>query len=1197
MLRRARLIVHDFLIPGDNNLYVPENVYDDYLTKVVELGAHLSSNSWGDDQGIYDEYSQAVDRFLYQHPTHLMVMAAGNEGSKGLATIGTPACAKNVMTVGASLNHPDSFAELGYNSALRVEEPEEWRGVMRVMPADFGMEFFESPRLVNRSLVLANPLDACSPLQFINGAGAVIVAQRGGCKYYVKAKHVEDAGGVMMLLVNNEGGAALQMTTDDEQPVIRIPSAMVARDHAAHFIDKAESIRIRITLPVVYDDSEYNENRLSHWSSRGPTQDGRLKPDLLAPGEYIQSAGSTTDLTDHQCGNPHEKSKKTVVPMEGTSMATPIAAGTAALLRQFFVEGKYRHPTGRADVNVYADNYPRGVAWQPTSSLLKGMMAHGTAPVGGTVKLRTGKDATVLPPPSVYQGHGRIQLNQVVNFPQRTSDGRTVLPFQLFVDDNSTLLSLQHAQYCFRVRHSDAGSGAVVPFKATLAWIDRPGALHSSYILVNQFDLAVAYLDVSTHNASAVNGGQVWVGNDRSRDDHTAPQWDTNNNLEKVTIANPLPGLYQVVVRATQLPFATAERYSLVVTGQFDVLDDARCPVDVHCPNACSGHGRCNRGSCLSLRPASPAPVNSSASLRSLNDGVCECDPHWASADCSVAATSLSATVPLTDVAIHPQQWSYFYFDAPSNAVSLNLTVIRVTSVGDPDFYVTSPLVPGYPTLAYWDVKDTQYDPAMKEQPATHRFGWGGERMVGGTYMLGVWGYCCEQPTISIAVELQVDASKVELPVEVQLPSATPCVEEEVTEWGGWEEEGKGMMEAPMPKPASPAVVKLLFHVQLPLSSPALSASSALSLEAEWKALVGTAPAADEYSLRLLSLTPVVEEASGVVRAGERAHNAAVASVSKDEVQASFIATALLLSNRSFDSQLDRQTMAAQLIAVVSNAFAAIHNATTTTTTSTATITPATPGSALLANASLLLACDVSTSYLAPQAVPSCDSGEQQAAADALTAPPQLPTPPQASSSSASLLDRLSLWWSAQQSMAEVSTPVLLLILALSLAAFYLAYRLCTATKGLTDTADEDAEGSIGAVDDERHAVDEGLTFSSSSSSSGSSSSSHTPRSPADSSELSTSSRLSAASLEQPRPSTSTAAAWSWPSLSGLFGVGREATKFTAISQQQQLEEEEEEDELEDDDEAEGEADDGPAGGVANHPRVVSVDVHDRAMA
>lgn len=57
---------------------------------------------------------------------------------------------------------------------------------------------------------------------------------------------------------------------------------------------------------------------LSDYSSRGPTSDGRIKPDITAPGESIVAAqaGSTTGMTSKS----------------GTSMASPFAAGTAALM-------------------------------------------------------------------------------------------------------------------------------------------------------------------------------------------------------------------------------------------------------------------------------------------------------------------------------------------------------------------------------------------------------------------------------------------------------------------------------------------------------------------------------------------------------------------------------------------------------------------------------------------------------------------------------------------------------------------------------------------------------------------------------------------------------------------------------------------------------------------------------------------------
>ena len=84
--------------------------------------------------------------------------------------------------------------------------------------------------------------------------------------------------------------------------------------------------------------------------------------------------------------------------MQGTSMATPLIAGAAALVRQYFQQGMY--PTGAPTPSNQ---------FSPSGPLVKAVLIGGAAGLSG---FEPDTGLPLAPPPSFRQGFGRLQLSQ-----------------------------------------------------------------------------------------------------------------------------------------------------------------------------------------------------------------------------------------------------------------------------------------------------------------------------------------------------------------------------------------------------------------------------------------------------------------------------------------------------------------------------------------------------------------------------------------------------------------------------------------------------------------------------------------------------------------------------------------------------------------------------------------------------------------
>jgi serine protease AprX len=265
--------------------------------------------------------------------------------------------------------------------------------------------------------------------------------------------------------------------------------------------------------PIANEFVSGDPDGLAAFSSRGPCDDRRIKPDLVAPGTDILSTRSQLAPNGNFPGILAGDNRYAFD--NGTSMATPLASGCAALVRQYYVDT---------------------CKIQPSAALLKATLVNSTAWLPGP-----DADADTKGKPNYHQGHGRISMNLAI--PNPSQPGMTLQ----FVDNWQT--AADHFTRTGERRRYQFVLPATADLRFTLAYTDAPGRA-----LQNNINMMVNHIE----------GGKKWVGNEELPDKLTLP--DPDNNLESIRIANAPPGTYFIQVMVGNM-LKPPQDFALVVTG------------------------------------------------------------------------------------------------------------------------------------------------------------------------------------------------------------------------------------------------------------------------------------------------------------------------------------------------------------------------------------------------------------------------------------------------------------------------------------------------------------------------------------------------------------------------------------------------------------------------------------------------------
>lgn len=245
---------------------------------------------------------------------------------------------------------------------------------------------------------------------------------------------------------------------------------------------------------------------MSSFSDWGPTDDGRIKPDISADGVSLYSTTSTGD--------------KAYVKMSGTSMATPNTTGSIGLILE---HQNNLHP----DTAMFA-------------ATIKALVIH------------TANEAGANPGPDYAFGWGLLNTLGAVNLMTLNAQ----LPGNQLIKE---LTLNQNEKYDYQVT-----TNGKEPLKVTICWTDWPGnpplkSLNpTDLMLVNDLDLRII----------GPNGTYMpWVLDPANPSKAAITADNFRDNVEQVLISAPVAGTYTIRVAHKATLFQEKQNFSMIISG------------------------------------------------------------------------------------------------------------------------------------------------------------------------------------------------------------------------------------------------------------------------------------------------------------------------------------------------------------------------------------------------------------------------------------------------------------------------------------------------------------------------------------------------------------------------------------------------------------------------------------------------------